>query len=126
MRISVAAKGNFHKLEAFLSKMRQDDLYLKLDALGRQGVQQLAAATPKDSGDTAASWDYRVYRNPGQSTVKWFNYSMAGETPVVILLQYGHGTGTGGWVQGYDFINPAIRGTMDQIAEEVWKAVVSA
>lgn len=125
MGFSIKQSGNFQKLENFLARMTNDDIYAALESYGRQGVIALAAATPADSGLTAASWDYHVDRAMGQSSITWTNSHMAGGVPVVILLTYGHGTGTGGYVQGQDFINPAIAETFNQIAESVWKVVVA-
>lgn len=127
MGFSIEQKGNFQHLENFIAKMLKDDIYEQLESYGRQGVSALASATPVDSGLTAESWGYKVDRSIGQSSITWTNsHVIAGGAPVVILLQYGHGTGTGGYVQGRDFINPAIAGTFKQIADGVWKAVVAA
>lgn len=126
MRVVIKQSGNFQKLENFLAKMLEDNLYAQLEECGRQGVVALAAATPVDSGLTAASWDYIVDYSVGQSSVTWSNSHMANGVPVVVLLTYGHGTGTGGYVQGQDFINPALAGIFNQTADSVWKAVVAA
>ena len=127
MSFSIKHSGSFQNIERFFYSMLNDDIYSKLDSFGRMGVAALAGATPVDSGLTAESWSYIVDRNLGRSSsITWTNSSMAGGVPVVILLTYGHGTGTGGYVQGQDFINPAIAGTFDQIADGVWKAVTSA
>lgn len=126
MRVVIKQSGNFQKLENFLAKMLQDDIYAQLEECGRQGVIALAGATPVDSGLTAASWDYHVDRSLGQSSVTWSNSHMAAGVPVVILITYGHGTGTGGYVQGQDFINPALADIFDQTADSVWKAVVAS
>ena len=126
MGFTIKQSGSFQHLENFLARMLNDDIYAKLDAFGRQGVAALAGATPVDSGITASLWDYTVNRSLGQSSIVWSNSHMAGGVPVVILLQYGHGTGTGGYVQGMDFINPALASTFKEIADNVWEAVVSA
>lgn len=114
------------KTEAFLAKLSKGDIYKALDRFGREGVAALAGATPVDSGASAAAWGYEVTRGKGSASITWFNNNVVGGTPLVILLQYGHGTGTGGYVQGRDFINPAMRPIFDRIADEVWKAVTSA
>lgn len=103
--------------------MSTQDIFLTLNRYGQIGVQALAAATPRDSGETAASWTYEIKRAPGSYSIVWGNTHMAANQPVAILLQYGHGTGTGGYVQGRDYINPAIQPIFDQIAAEAWKAV---
>lgn len=126
MQISFFAQGDFSKTEKFLKKVISGDLYRALDGFAKQGVAALAAATPVDSGVTASSWGYSIDITQGGALIKWTNTQKAGKTPVVILLQYGHGTGTGGYVQGRDFINPAIKPVMDKLADAVWKEVVSA
>lgn len=125
---SIKQSGNFDHLETFLAKMAKDDLYESLEQYAIRGMDALASATPERSGLTAASWSYSVVRGDDVSSITWTNSHMDdnGGAPVVILLQYGHGTGTGGYVAGQDFINPAISGIMDDLSNEVWKAVVSA
>lgn len=123
----ITQKGNFRNLENFFAAMKNDVMFVSLDEYGRQGVSALANATPVDTGITAASWSYEIDLSKESSTITWTNTSMTEDgAPIVIMLQYGHATGTGGYVQGYDFINPAIRGIMDDIANSVWKAVVQA
>jgi hypothetical protein len=126
VQISFFSQGDFSRTEKFLKKVISGDLYRALDGFAKQGVAALAAATPVDSGETASSWGYSIDITQGGALIKWTNSHKAGKTPVVILLQYGHGTGTGGYVQGRDFINPAIKPVMDKLADAVWKEVVSA
>lgn len=114
------------KTEAFLERLSRGDIYQALNRLGQEGVVALGSATPIDSGETAYSWGYEVQRTRDSASIIWTNSNVVGGTPLVIMLQYGHGTGTGGYVQGRDFINPAIRPIFDKIANEVWKAVTSA
>jgi len=123
---SLSSSGSF-KTETWLGKVRRDGLYPSLEALAQRGVNALAAATPSNTGKTASSWYYHIERSGNKTTIEWRNSNLAGDTgtPVAILLQYGHGTGTGGYVQGHDFINPAIKPIMDQIASDVWKVVTS-
>ena len=102
------------------------DIMSILDQYGTMGTQALSAATPVDTGAAASSWSHTVKRSGKTYSIEWTNSDMAGGTPTVILLQYGHGTGTGGYVQGRDFINPAMRPIFDSIAENVWKVVTSA
>lgn len=124
--ITFSSKGSFKNTEQFLAKMSRGDLFRALGKYGDIGVQALSAATPIDSGETASSWSYEI-KNSGRSwSISWVNNHRAGGTSVAIMLQYGHGTGTGGYVQGRDFINPAMKPIFDQIADGVWKAVTSA
>ena len=125
--ISIKSSGDFKKTESFLAKMKeQGRIMAVLERHGREGVAALAAVTPLDSGATASSWGYEVKRESGSYSITWTNSNLAGGAPVAILLQYGHGTGTGGYVAGRDYINPAIRPIFDRIAEQVWKEVTSA
>jgi hypothetical protein len=121
--IGVKGSGDFHKTKKFLGRFLRHDAFGDMDRYGRMGVDALAAATPVDTGLTADSWDYRVIKTQGSPGIEWFNTNMAGDTPVAILIQYGHATGTGGYVQGIDFINPAILPVFETIADEVWKEV---
>lgn len=127
MGFRLSSRGSWKNTESWLSKVMQDNIFPQLDEYARRGVAALSAATPVESGSSANSWYYEIVRKNGRTSIEWRNDYMAGETmtPVVILLQYGHGTGTGGYVQGRDFINPAIQPIMDQIAADVWKAVTS-
>jgi hypothetical protein len=126
VQISFTSKGDFSRTEKFLRKVISGDLFRSLSGYGKAGVAALSSATPVDSGVTAASWGYRVDISQDGARITWTNDHTAGGTPVVIMLQYGHGTGTGGYVQGRDFINPAIKPVMDKVADAVWKEVVSA
>lgn len=126
MSFSFTSSGDFRKTEKFLKTLSEGDIFKTLDRFGRQGVAALSAATPVDSGLTAMSWDYEITRTRKSWSIAFTNSHMAGTVPVAILLQYGHGTGTGGYVQGRDYINPAMRPIFDQIADEAWKAVTSA
>jgi hypothetical protein len=124
--ITFESKGELKRTEQFLQKMNKGDLFAALEQYGRAGVAALASATPHDSGLTAASWNYEISRSRGSYRITWTNTNTVDGLPIAIMLQYGHGTGTGGWVQGRDYINPAIRPIFDKIAESVWKAVTSA
>ncbi|WP_300855636.1 HK97 gp10 family phage protein, partial [uncultured Clostridium sp.] len=94
-----------------------------LDKYGRAGVAALASATPVDSGLTASSWYYEITNKNGTATISFRNSNVQNGVPIAIILQYGHGTGTGGWVEGRDYINPAIQPIFDQIANNAWKEV---
>jgi hypothetical protein len=126
MGFQLSSRGSF-KTEAWLQKVVKDTVFPSLDEYGRQGVAALSAATPTESGATSSSWYYEIKRDRKGVTIEWRNNHMAGNSnvPVAVLLQYGHGTGTGGYVQGRDFINPAIQPIMDRIAQDVWKVVTS-
>jgi len=106
--------------------MAKGDIFDALDQYAREGVAALANATPIDSGLTAASWDYEITRSGRSYSIIWTNSNTVDDLPIAIMLQYGHGTGTGGYVQGQDYINPAMKPIFDQIAAKVWKAVTSA
>lgn len=124
--ISSTSSGNFENIRAFARRVRSKDIFSELDRYGKRGVEALAAATPKESGISASSWEYRVSVKGKRPSISWHNTNVdANGTPIVILIQYGHGTGTGGYVEGFDFINPVIQPIMDEIAENVWKKVRS-
>lgn len=124
--ISFSSNGSFKKTEDFLKKMAKGDIYQSLDSEALRGVDALVSATPLDSGLAAASWTYKVERSKGSCRITWMNTDVENGFPVAIMLQYGYGTGTGGYVQGQDYINPAMRPIFDSIADKVWKAVTSA
>jgi hypothetical protein len=106
--------------------MSKGDLYRTLEASAREGVTALAEAVPTDSGLAADSWDYKIERSGSSVTIEWTNTDVENGFPVAIMLQFGYGTGTGGYVQGRDYINPAMKPVFDRIADQVWKAVTSA
>lgn len=118
-------KGDLKKTEEFLRKASRWNFYSNLDALAQRGVDALANSTPTDSGATAASWSYEVERNGSSVTIRWLNSNVNKGVNIAIILQYGHGTGTGGYVEGRDYINPAIQPIFDQIAADVWREVTS-
>lgn len=121
--ISFVVSGSFANLEQFLRRANTVDIRSVLEQYGQKGVAALAIATPIETGRAATSWSYEVSQNGGTYTISWTNSDIENGFPVVIMLQYGHGTGTGGYIQGRDFINPAIRPVFDDIANAVWKAV---
>lgn len=126
MPISFESKGSFKNLERFLSRMSKFEIRGILSKYGEQGVAALSAATPVSTGLAASSWSYEVINEGRSWTLAWNNHDVENGYPVAIMIQYGHGTGTGGYVQGIDYINPALRPIFDQLAEEVWKVVKSA
>ena len=121
--ITFRHKGDFSKTTNFLRKASKIDIRRILDKYGRLGVSALAAATPVESGLTASSWDYVIEVSRSSATITWTNSHINKGVPIAIILQYGHGTGTGGWVQGRDYINPAIQPIFDDIADSAWREV---
>lgn len=126
MRVKFEVSGGFTKTERFLNRMKRREYLNVLDEFGRDGVQALRNATPVDSGATAEAWDYEIKRTRNYTEIVWTNSNINDSVPIAVILQYGHGTGTGGYVQGRDYINPAIRPVFDKIAEKAWKVVTSA
>lgn len=123
---SVEIKGDFKKTESFFKRILSGDIYRQIEGFAQAGVDALSAATPVESGLTSQSWDYRIVKTPINLTIIFTNSNVVDGVPVAVLLQYGHGTGTGGWVEGLDYINPAMRPIFNKIADNVWKAVKSA
>ena len=121
--ISFRQQGDFSKLTGFLEKAKEIVKIGNLDKYGREGVAALSSATPVESGLTANSWTYKIEQNNGSATISFHNTNIQNGIPIAIILQYGHGTGTGGWVQGRDYINPAIQPVFDKIANDAWKEV---
>ena len=124
--IRITSKGDFNKTFRFLKKMDNLQINSILDKYGKMGVEALANATPKDSGTTASSWGYEITTTDRGATLYWTNTNQNRGVYIAVILQYGHGTGTGGYVQGVDYINPAIRPVFDKIAEEAWMEVVNS
>ena len=116
-------KGDFSKLNRYLERVKEAARLGVLDKYGREGVAALASATPVDSGLTASSWYYEIVRENGSAKINFCNSHFNKGVPIAIILQYGHGTGTGGWVEGRDYINPAMRPVFDKIANEAWREV---
>lgn len=124
--ITFKQTGDFSKTKKTFKKMQEVTKNGILEKYGKAGVAALASATPSESGKTASSWTYEVQNSSGGSKITFFNTNINKGVNIAIILQYGHGTGTGGWVQGRDYINPAIRPVFDNIAEAVWKEIVNA
>ena len=116
-------KGDFSKLNRYLERAKNAIRLGDLDKYGREGVAALSSATPVDSGLTATSWNYEITRNKNGASISFTNSNIQNGIPIAIIIQYGHGTGTGGWVQGRDYINPAVQPIFDKIAENAWKEV---
>lgn len=116
-------KGDFSKMTRFLERAKETVRLGELDQYGREGVVALASATPVDTGKTACSWSYTIERERGSVTIAFHNSNINKGVPIAIILQYGHGTRNGGWVQGRDYINPAIQPIFDRITEKAWREV---
>ena len=116
-------KGDFAKLNRYLERMREVAKIGDLDKYGKEGVAALSAATPIDTGKTANSWSYKINRQNGSVSIDFYNSNFSNGVPIAIILQQGHATNNGGWVQGRDYINPAIQPIFDKIAKNAWKEV---
>lgn len=123
MKVKIFQKGDFKKTEKFLEGARVFNIRSVLERYGKAGVAALAAATPKDTGLTAESWGYEIQIKRGDARVIWTNSNIHEGLPIAILIQYGHGTGSGGYVEGRDYINPAMRSIFEQLAAAAWKEV---
>lgn len=123
---SLSSKGDFKNFNRFVKHMSQQDYRSIIEKYARMGVIALAEATPKDSGETAASWDYDIHYSKKGTKIVWTNSNITKDgTPIAILLQYGHATKNGTFVQGIDYINPTMQLTFIHLAEELWKEVTS-
>ena len=122
MKLNVSTSGDTDSLERLLNaKVTRGRL--QLGVVGEEGVQALAKATPKDTGKTASSWYYTIEEKPGVITITWNNSNIVNHVPIAIILQYGHATRNGGWVEGTDYINPVTKEIFDKLAEQAWKVV---
>lgn len=123
MGIHITCSGDLSKTMKFLNRLQNKEYLNILSEYGKRGVDALRAATPKDSGKTADSWYYEITQDRNQTTIEWCNSNMNKGVSIALILQYGHGTGTGGYVQGTDYINPAMKAIFDDLANECWKEV---
>lgn len=123
MSFDVYEGGN--QLEKWLDKLLKRRYMKKLEAYALEGVAALAATTPKDTGLTASSWSYEIENTNGRAAIYWTNSNINQGVPIAVILQYGHGTGTGGYVQGIDYINPAMRPVFDSISQRAWRDIMS-
>ena len=121
--IKFRQKGDFSKLTHYLEKVKEVVKLGNLDKYGREGVAALASATPVDTGLTASSWRYEIQHGNDSVSIAFYNDNIQNGVPIAIILQYGHGTRNGGYVQGRDYINPAIKPIFDKITEDAWKEV---
>lgn len=124
--IKITSKGKFEKTRLFFKKMSKLEIRAVLDKYGRKGVEALASATPERSGKTANSWEYEITGGDGSYAIQWNNTNVNKGVNIAIILQYGHGTGTGGYVVGRDYINPAVQPIFDEMADTIWKEVTSS
>lgn len=125
MRISFRQTGDFNKTEKFLKKALGRKYRDVLEKYGEYGVAALSAATPVDSGETASSWYYKIEQEGSSMSVTWYNRNVEKGYNIAVILQYGHGTRNGGYVEGRDYINPALKPIFDKLAEAAWKEVTS-
>ena len=123
--IKFSQKGDFSKLTSFLEKAKEVVKLGDLDKYGKAGVKALESATPMDSGLTANSWYYTIERNDNTVSINFHNSNIQNGIPIAIILQYGHGTGTGGWVEGRDYINPAIQPIFDNLVKDAWEVIIN-
>lgn len=124
--ITFRQKGDFSRLNGYLERAKRTMNLSILDKYGREGVAALASATPVDTGKTASSWYYRIDNRPGSISITFNNSNIQNGVPIAIVLHYGHGTGTGGWVEGREYINTAIQPVFDKLANEAWREVTKA
>lgn len=125
--ITFSSKGDFRKTFSFLEKAKEAARIGDLNKYGEMGVEILRKATPEESGLTSDSWYYEIERKPGKVAIHWCNSNLDKEgTPIAILLQYGHGTRNGGYVEGIDYINPSIKPLFERMTEEMWKEVTQS
>ena len=123
MLMSWKSTGDFLKVEGFLNKIKRGLMLVDFNRFGREGVEALSAATPYDTGKTASSWYYKIDQKPDSVIISFCNSNVNKGVPIAVILQYGHGTRNGGWVEGRDYINPALRPVFDKILSDAWKAV---
>ena len=125
MKISFSSKGDFSKTIKFLNKVKNVKINNILSKYGEIGVNALSQATPKDSGVTSRSWNYKIEVNNDNASIVWYNTNVVKGVNIAVILQYGHGTRNGGWVEGRDYINPAMKPIFDKIADQIWKEVIN-
>lgn len=123
MGIRITTRGNFKRTRRFLKKASDNKIFDSLVKYAQKGAEALAAATPVESGATANAWRFEVAYGNGSAKINWINDNINEGLVIALLIQYGHGTGTGGWVEGRDYINPAIQPIFDEIRDKVWKEV---
>ena len=123
--IQCRVKGDFKKTNKFLKRSQRMDFESLLKKYAEEGVKALAAATPVITGKTAASWGYEIDSQKTKKSIYWTNSNINDGVPIAVILEYGHGTGWGGYVQGRHYISPAIRPVFDKIVDNIWREVTS-
>lgn len=123
MGIRITCSGDLSKTVQFLNRLQHNEYLKVLSKYGQRGVDALRAATPVDTGKTADSWYYEIEQDHNGATIRWCNRNVNNGVVIAALIQYGHGTGWGGYVQGTDYINPAMKPIFDDLANECWKEV---
>ena len=124
-RICFTHKGDFSKTTKFLQQSKQAVRLSNLEKYAKKGVEALASATPVDSGLTASSWTYKISNTKESIVIDFINTNVQQNTPIAIIIQYGHATGNGGWVEGRDYINPAIQPIFDEMTNDIWREVTN-
>lgn len=125
MGITVQADGSFANTQRFLQRLKSSQIFAILDRYGPMGVTALQAATPVESGETAQSWTYEIRQSKGSHEIVWKNTHVVNGANIALLIQYGHGTGTGGYVPGRDYINPAMKPIFDKILADIRRVVTT-
>jgi hypothetical protein len=123
--IYATSQGDFKKTTSFLEFLKSGKMFDVLNSYGRQGVDALSRATPIDTGETAHSWGYQTEIRRDKASISWYNTHRESNVNIAVIIQYGHGTGTGGYIAGRDYINPAIRPIFDKILSDVWRQVTN-
>lgn len=123
--IRITQKGDFKKTYKFLENASLSKVEKVLEKYGLMGVEALSALTPVDSGETAESWDYHIEKSGGNYSIVWTNSNVNDHVNIALIIQYGHGTGTGGYVKAIDYINPAMKPVFEKVAKEVWEEVTA-
>ena len=126
MSLKVRVRGSLDKVNKRLDRIATIFKRSSFDKYGRMGVEALRRATPVRTGQTANSWHYKINKQNGQMSINWYNTNVNKGVIIAVILQYGHGTRNGGYVRGTDYINPAMRKTFQQLADDIWKEVSSA
>ena len=122
--ITFKIKGDYKRAERYFKRLTQKKYLQILDKYGKQGVEALAAATPKDTGRTAESWRYEIETGPNSSSIIFVNDTINKYVNIAVILQYGHATRNGGWVEGRDYINPAVQPLFDEMVQKAWEEVI--
>lgn len=121
--VKLETSGSFKHAFNFFDRVQRKTMYKKLEKYGEEGVAALSSATPVDTGLTAASWGYEIKMTANRLNISWWNTNINEGVPIALIIQYGHATGNGGWVEGVDYINPALRPIFDEIEKKVWREV---